>query len=144
LGRAIPAGTGVAQGPVAFTVGAAREFAERGTPAILVRTEIATNDIAGIAVVSGLLTAAGGRTSHAAVVARQMGKVCLVGCVDLAIDEQAKQARLGETIILEGDLLCLDGDAGAIYADSPKITSERPESLIQRVTDFRAQVDKTA
>jgi pyruvate,orthophosphate dikinase len=140
LGQAIPAGTGVAQGPVAFTVAAAREFAERGTPAILVRTEIATRDIIGIAVVSGLLTATGGRTSHAAVVARQMGKVCLVGCVDLVIDEPAGQARLGETIILEGDPLCLDGDSGAIYADSPEITSERPEALIGRVTEWRAQM----
>jgi phosphoenolpyruvate-protein kinase (PTS system EI component) len=63
------------------TVNSAREFAERGTAAILMRTGVATSDIAGIAVVSGLLTASGGRTSHAAVVARQMGKVCLVGCL---------------------------------------------------------------
>ena len=140
LGQAIPAGTGVAQGPVAFTVNAAREFAERGTPAILVRSGIATSDIAGIAVVSGLLTATGGRTSHAAVVARQMGKVCLVGCVDLVIDEKAKQARLGETVILEGDPLCLDGDSGTIYADSPEITSEQPEALIEQLTELRAQV----
>jgi len=140
LGQAIPAGTGVAQGPVAFSVNAALEFAERGTPAILVRTEIATSDIAGIAVVCGLLTATGGRTSHAAVVARQMGKVCLVGCVDLVIDEPARQARLGETVIREGDPLCLDGDTGTIHADSPEITIERPESLIKQVTEWRALV----
>jgi len=140
LGQAIPAGTGVAQGPVAFSVDAALEFAECGTPAILVRTGIATSDIAGIAVVCGLLTATGGRTSHAAVVARQMDKVCLVGCVDLVIDEPARQARLGETVIREGDTLCLDGDAGTIHADSPEITIERPESLIKRVTEWRALV----
>ena len=140
LGQAIPAGTGVAQGPVAFSVDAALEFAECGTPAILVRTEIATSDIAGIAVVCGLLTATGGRTSHAAVVARQMDKVCLVGCVDLVIDEPARQARLGETVLREGDPLCLDGDTGTIHADSPEITIERPESLIKRVTEWRALV----
>jgi pyruvate,orthophosphate dikinase len=140
LGQAIPAGTGVAQGPVAFSVDAALEFAECGTPAILVRTGIATSDIAGIAVVCGLLTATGGRTSHAAVVARQMGKVCLVGCVDLVIDEPARQARLGETVLREGDPLCLDGDTGTIHADSPEITIERPESLIKRVTEWRALV----
>jgi pyruvate,orthophosphate dikinase len=139
LGHAIPAGTGVAQGPAAFTVKAAQEFAERGAPAILVRNEVATSDIAGIAVVSGVLTATGGRTSHAAVVARQMGKVCLVGCADLIIDEKARQARIGETVIQEGDTLCLDGDAGTIYADSPKITSERPEALIARVKEWRAK-----
>jgi len=140
LGQAIPAGTGVAQGPAAFSVKAAQAFAERGTPAILVRNDVATSDIAGIAVVSGVLTASGGRTSHAAVVARQMGKVCLVGCADLRIDEVAKQATLGQTHIAEGDPLCLDGDAGTIYADSPKITSERPEALIARVREWHANV----
>jgi pyruvate,orthophosphate dikinase len=104
-----------------------------------VRNEVATSDIAGIAVVSGVLTATGGRTSHAAVVARQMGKVCLVGCADLLIDEKSKQARLGEAVISEGDPLCLDGDAGAIFADSPKITSERPEALIACVKEWRTK-----
>jgi pyruvate,orthophosphate dikinase len=139
LGHAIPAGTGVAQGPAAFSVKAAQAFAERGTPAILIRNDVATSDIAGIAVVSGVLTASGGRTSHAAVVARQMGKVCLVGCTDLRIDGSAKQATLGKTLVSEGDSLCLDGDAGTIYADSPKISSERPEALIARVREWRAQ-----
>jgi pyruvate,orthophosphate dikinase len=139
LGQAIAAGTGVAQGPAAFSVNAAQRFAKRGTPAILVRNEVATSDIAGIAVVSGILTATGGRTSHAAVVARQMEKVCLVGCADLIVDEKARRARLGETVIAEGDPLCLDGDAGTIYADTPTITSERPEALIGRVMEWRAK-----
>jgi pyruvate,orthophosphate dikinase len=138
LGQAIPAGTGVAQGPAAFSTRAAQAFAERGTPAILVRNDIATSDIAGISVVNGVLTATGGRTSHAAVVARQMGKVCLVGCADLRIDENGGQATLGPTLLSEGMPLCLDGDAGAIYADTPRITSERPETLIARVREWRA------
>jgi pyruvate,orthophosphate dikinase len=138
LGQAIPAGTGVAQGPAAFSVQTAQAFAGRGTPAILLRNDVATSDIAGIAVVSGVLTASGGRTSHAAVVARQMGKVCLVGCADLHIDEGASQATLGQTRIAEGDPLCLDGDAGTIYLDSPKITSERPRAMIARVREWRA------
>jgi pyruvate, orthophosphate dikinase len=137
LGLATPAGTGVAQGPVAFSVQAAQAFAERGTPAILVRKEVDTNDIGALAVVSGVLTATGGRTSHAAVVARQMNKVCLVGCADLNIDLEAQQATLGRTVISEGDPLCLDGDAGTIYADSPKVVSERPEALIHLVTEWR-------
>lgn len=133
LAHAIPAGTGVAQGPAAFTVKAAQAFAARGTPAILIRNDVATSDIAGIAVVAGVLTASGGRTSHAAVVARQMGKVCLVGCADLVIDEAANRARLGETVLGEGDPICLDGDAGTVYADTPTIRSERPEALLARV-----------
>lgn len=140
LGRATPAGTGVAQGPAAFSVRAAQAFAERGTPAILIRNDVATSDIAGIAVVCGVLTAAGGRTSHAAVVARQMGKVCLVGCADLIIDELSKQARLGDFVIAEGEPLCLDGDAGTIYADSPTVASERPEGLIARVREWRSEI----
>lgn len=140
LGQGIPAGTGVAQGLAAFTVKAAQAFASQGTPAILIRNDVATDDIAGIAVVSGVLTASGGRTSHAAVVARQMGKVCLVGCTDLRIDESAGRARLGETQIAEGDPLCLDGDTGRIYAGSPQVTTERPEALIARVRAWRANV----
>lgn len=139
IGQAIPAGTGVAQGPVAFSIQAALAFAERGTPAILVRNEIATSDIAGIAVVNGVLTTTGGRTSHAAVVARQMGKVCLVGCTDLHVDESAKQATLGQALLSEGEPLCLDGDAGTIYSDSPGIASERPETLIASVREWRTR-----
>lgn len=137
LGQAIPAGTGVAQGPAAFSVEAAQAFAKRGTPAILVRSDIATSDIAGIAAVNGVLTAAGGRTSHAAVVARQMGKVCLVGCAELSVDETTQRATLGGTVIMEGDPICIDGDAGTIYAGSPKITHKRPQALISRVKEWR-------
>jgi pyruvate,orthophosphate dikinase len=143
LGRAIPAGIGVASGPVAFTVEAAQQFAERGTPAILVRNEVATSDIAGIAVVDGVLTASGGRTSHAAVVARQMGKVCLVGCADLVINETSTTATLGSTALYEGTTICLDGDTGLIYPGSPEVRSERPEDLIARVNEWRAQLAAT-
>jgi pyruvate,orthophosphate dikinase len=140
LGQAIPAGIGVALGPAAFSVEAALAFAQRGTPAILVRTEVATNDIAGIAVVNGVLTATGGRTSHAAVVARQMGKVCLVGCAGLVVDEDARQATLAGIVISEGDALCLDGEAGTIYMDNPKITSKRPKVLIDRINEWRKKI----
>lgn len=137
IGHAIPAGTGVAMGPAAFSVEAARAFAKLGTPAILVRNDVATDDVAGIAVVNGILTAAGGRTSHAAVVARQMGKVCLVGCAELSVDERKRRASLGGTIIEEGAALCLDGDAGTVYAGSPSITSKRPTALLRRVHEWR-------
>ena len=80
LAQAVVAGVGVASGPVALDAAAAARFAGDGTPAILVRPETLTADIAGLAGAAGLLTAAGSRTAHAAVVARQLGKVCLVGC----------------------------------------------------------------
>jgi len=69
-----------------------------------------------------------------------MGKVCLVSCADLRIDEVARRAVLGQTAIAEGDPLCLDGDAGTIYADTPHITSEHPEALIARVREWRASI----
>lgn len=133
LGYAIAAGPGVVRGPVVFSVDAANDCARKGSPPILVRKDIATDDIAGFAVVGGILTASGGRTSHAAVVARQMGKVCLVGCVGLQIDEANRQAMLGDTIIREGDSLCIDGETGAIHAGNPKVVTESPQDLINRV-----------
>lgn len=139
IGQAISAGIGVASGPAAFSVESAQAFAARGTPAILVRNDVATSDIAGIAVVAGVLTASGGRTSHAAVVARQMGKVCLVSCVELTIDQSAKRAMLEKIIIDEGMTISLDGDTGLIYADTPEIATERPEALIARVDGWRAE-----
>jgi pyruvate,orthophosphate dikinase len=137
IARAIAAGIGVAAGPAVFSVEAAHAAAERGVPGILVRNEIATDDIAGIAVAGGVLTATGGRTSHAAVVARQMGKVCLVGCLGLNVDDRAGRATLAGRVISEGDPLCLDGNEGAVYTGSPRILEERPEALIGRVERWR-------
>jgi pyruvate,orthophosphate dikinase len=104
-----------------------------------VSDDLATDDIAAIALVSGVLTARGGRTSHAAVVARQMGKVCLVGCTGLRVDARASKATLGARVIAEGDPLCLDGNGGAVYADSPRIVEERPDDLIDRMEGWRGE-----
>ena len=144
IGHATPAGGGVAIGPVALSIVVAQDCASRGVPAILLMAEPATRDIEGIAVVSGLLTAMGGRTSHAAVVARQLGKVCLVGCKDLVFDKDVGQARLGTTVISEGDVLCLDGNTGAIYRDSPTIKSERPQVLLNRIKQWSVHAQKPA
>ena len=138
VAQAIPAGVGVTSGPAAFSPEAAQRFAKRGMSPILVTTEIATRDIDGLAVAGGVLTSTGGRTSHAAVVARQMGKVCLVGCNDLVIDEAARTAVLGRTTISEGDRICLDGNTGSIYSGSPEIINARPQELIDRVNGWRS------
>lgn len=140
-GRAIPAGTVVVKGLAAFSVEAAQAFVKRGDEAILVRNDVATSDVAGIAIFSGLLTATGGRTSHAAVVTRQMGKVRLVGCSTLQVDEKMRSAKPGDSIINVGDSLCLDGDAGTIWADSLKISTRRPEELLKRVKQWRKHVN---
>ena len=86
IGRATPASTGVAAGLITLEADTARLSAERGDPVILVREDASTDDIAAFPVCRGLLTSRGARTSHAAVVARQLGIVCLVNCGDLAVD----------------------------------------------------------
>src|SRR5208337_4380982 len=96
-----------------FSSERAKEMATRGDPAILVRRETSTEDVAGFAVADGILTAIGGRTAHAAVVARQMGKVCLVGCRSLVIDDD-QGASLGGYHVQEGDWIALDGASGEI------------------------------
>jgi pyruvate,orthophosphate dikinase len=100
--------------------------------------EIATDDIAGIDVAAGLLTAFGGRTSHAAVVARERNKVCLVGCASLGIDLAKRRITLGEHTLAEGDTLCLDGESGHIYAGIPRIEHERPLALLAEVERWKA------
>jgi pyruvate,orthophosphate dikinase len=133
LARAVPASLGVASGPIALDAEAAGRYAAAGTPPVLVRAETATEDITGIAVAAGLLTGSGGRTSHAAVVARQMGVVTLVGCPGLLVDGSVRSLRLGGHLLREGDLLCLDGETGAIYAEAPRIQVEKPLDLLRRL-----------
>ncbi len=133
LAQAVPASLGVAVGPAALDAAAARRYVKAGTPAVLVRPDASTEDIAGIALSAGLLTAGGGRTSHAAVVARQMGVVVLVGCPGLVTNLDARTFSIGERRFNEGDTLCLDGDTGAIYAEAPKVHVEKPVDLLERL-----------
>jgi pyruvate,orthophosphate dikinase len=108
-----------------------------GAPAILVRRDTATTDIEGMALAVGILTASGGRTSHAAVVARQLGKVCLVACPGLEIDLEKRQCRIGGTIFDEGDFLSLDGNAGAVYPGRLVPLTERPERALNAIAEWR-------
>ena len=112
-----------------FTSPEASRVAERGEAAILVRRDTSTEDIAGFAVACGILTAVGGRTSHAAVVARQMGKVCIVGCRALTLAEDGASARLGDAVLKEGDWIALDGGNGEISLGRRDIVVERPPEL---------------
>lgn len=124
LGSAISAAPGVASGRVAFTTAAAKAFAEAGDKVILVRHDTATEDVAGFAVADGILTATGGRTAHAAVVARQLGKVCLVGCTALRILPEGEGAELAGERLREGDWLSLDGETGEISRGRREIVSQ--------------------
>jgi pyruvate,orthophosphate dikinase len=136
LGNATVASQGIASGRVAFDAAAAVAIAEAGEPAILVRAESNTSDIEGMVKAVGILTSAGGRTSHAAVVARQLDKVCLVGCADLQIN--ARSALLGGHTINAGDWITLDGSDGSIYAGRGECIIEIPTELLAEVERWRA------
>ena len=138
--KAVVASPGVACGRVSFTAERAKEFAARGDPAILVRRDTSTEDVAGFAVADGILTAVGGRTAHAAVVARQMGKVCLVGCRLLVIDQDQGSAKLDSKTVREGDWIALDGASGEISLGRRAIAAEEtPETAtIRRWRDAAA------
>jgi pyruvate,orthophosphate dikinase len=108
---------------------------------ILVRNDTSTEDIVGMAADAGVLTARGGRTSHAAVVARQMGKVCLVGCTALRIDEKARAITLGARTLREGETICLDAERGRVLDGEPEVVVERPEGLLAEVAKWRAALE---
>ncbi len=120
------ASVGVASGRIALDNAAAERLAAAG-PVILVRQATVTEDIIGMASATGILTATGGRTSHAAVVARQLGRVCLVACPDLSIDFAARTCRIGGQEFAEGDALSLDGNEGTVHAGLLTAVAERPE-----------------
>ena len=104
---------------------------------MLVRRDISTADIAGLAVAEGVLTAVGGRTAHAAVVARQLGKACLVGCAGLAFAADGS-VRLGDAPLALGDWLSLDGETGEVFLGRRSIIVERPLAEIAEIESWRA------
>jgi pyruvate,orthophosphate dikinase len=107
-----------AVGSVVFTADAAEARAKAGEKVVLVRIETSPNDIQGMHVAQGVLTARGGMTSHAAVVARGMGKCCVAGCGELQIDTQTGAMRLGDVVLREGDPITLDGSTGEVMQGS--------------------------
>ncbi len=137
LGRGLNAGPGAASGRVAFTAESASRMADEGgrerRPVILVRAETSPEDIKGMEAARGILTARGGMTSHAAVVARGMGKPCIVGCGALAIAEDESSCRIGDRAIREGEFLSIDGTTGeVILGELPTVPSEIVRVLVDR------------
>jgi pyruvate,orthophosphate dikinase len=138
LARGVPASLGVASGPIALSSAAAEAFAKDGTAPILVREDTVTADIAGMAAAAGILTARGGRTSHAAVVARQLDKVCLVGCEALTVAADGQSCRIAGQPLKEGDIITLDGESGAVYRGEIATIEERPTAALAKVAAWRA------
>jgi pyruvate, orthophosphate dikinase len=137
LARGIGAAAGVAVGRAAFDSGAAERWAASGHRVILVRPDISTSDIAGLAVCAGIVTATGGRTAHAALVARQMGKACVVSCNGLTVDLRERRAQLAGTTIEEGGWLSIDGDSGNVFLGQREIVTERPEAELAEIAQWQ-------
>ena len=115
LAKGLPASPGAATGKVVFNADDAEAWAAKGEPVILVRIETSPEDIGGMNAAKGILTARGGMTSHAAVVARGMGKCCVAGVGEIHIDYKTKQFTAGSVTIKEGDFISLDGSLGQVY-----------------------------
>jgi pyruvate,orthophosphate dikinase len=141
LCKGLPASPGAAVGKVVFTADRAHELAQEGEKVILVRTETSPEDIEGMNAAVGILTSRGGMTSHAAVVARGMGKPCVAGCSDATINENDKVCRIGELEIKEMDSITLDGATGeVIKGQVPVVDPELSgdfETLMKWADEFR-------
>jgi pyruvate,orthophosphate dikinase len=137
--RGIGASGGIAVGRAAFASDGAQRLAASGDPVILMRPDTSTADVAGFAVAAGIVTAVGARTAHAALVARQMGKPCIVGCETMTIDATTNRAQLASTTISEGDWVSVDGDSGGIYLGRREIIVERPDAELAEIERWRGQ-----
>src|SRR3954470_11568431 len=126
--KGLPASPGAASGQVVFSADHAVEWVNQGKPVILVRRETVPDDIHGMFVAQGILTATGGMTSHAAVVGRQMGKPSVVGAGGLEIDERGKQFRVGGKTVKEGDFISFDGLTGEVKIAQVK---SKPSEILQ-------------
>jgi pyruvate, orthophosphate dikinase len=115
LGKGLPAGPGAATGRVVFDAEDAVEWKKRGERVVLCRIETSPDDIRGMDAAQGILTARGGMTSHAALVARQMGKVCVAGCEVLHVDYAARTLRFDQTELKEGEWISIDGSTGEVF-----------------------------
>ena len=125
IAKGLPASPGAATGQIVFDSETAVAWRENGQDTILVRQETSPEDIAGMNSAAGVLTARGGMTSHAAVVARGMGKPCVAGCSSLVIDEEGKKLIVGAQKLSEGDHITLDGGTGEVYLGAiPTIEAE--------------------
>ncbi len=118
--KGLPASPGAATGQIVFSADDAAAFAAEGKKVILVREETSPEDLAGMVAAEGILTARGGMTSHAAVVARGMGKCCVSGCKEIAVDEANKTLTVGGKVYTEGDYISLNGTDGNVYTEAIK------------------------
>ncbi|MCL0037553.1 pyruvate, phosphate dikinase [Thermodesulfovibrionales bacterium] len=128
LARGLPAGPGSATGRVVFTADDAEEWTKKGEKVVLVRNETSPEDVHGMCVAEAILTAKGGMTSHAALVARGWGKCCIVGCLAIDIDLHKKKVYIDGKTLKEGDWITLNGTAGRVYEGKLALLPANPEN----------------
>ena len=128
LAKGLPAGPGGATGRVVFTADDAETWHNNGDKVILIREETSPEDVHGMHAAEAVLTARGGMTSHAALVARGWGKCCIVGCSDLHINVQTKEVQIGNQLLREGDWITMNGALGKIYSGQVDLTPADPDT----------------
>ncbi|MCK4437094.1 pyruvate, phosphate dikinase [bacterium] len=134
LAEGLPAGPGGAQGQIVFTADDAESWTAEGKKVILVRNETSPEDVHGMHAAQAILTATGGMTSHAALVARGWGKCCIVGCTDLNIDVANRQLKVNGEVLKEGDRISLNGTRGTVYKGSlPLLPADPQRNLYYKV-----------
>jgi len=131
IAKGLPAGPGAATGRIAFTAAAAEAETRKGNKVVLCRTETSPDDLKGMLHSQGILTSRGGVSSHAALVARQLGKVCVCGAGDININYEKRTLTAGKVVLKEGDYISIDGSTGAIY----KGMIESADSEVKRVLE---------
>ncbi|KAJ0979670.1 hypothetical protein J5N97_015144 [Dioscorea zingiberensis] len=139
IATGLPASPGAAVGQVVFSTDDAEEWHAQGKAVILVRTETSPEDVGGMHAAAGILTARGGMTSHAAVVARGWGKCCVSGCSDIRVNDAEKVVVIGDKVIHEGDWLSLNGSTGEVIVGKQPLT---PPALSGDLGTFMAWVDE--
>lgn len=139
IGRGLPAGPGAATGRIAFTAATAELETRKGNKVVLCRTETSPDDLKGMLHSQGILTSRGGVSSHAALVARQLGKVCICGAGDIKINYGKGTLTAGKTVLHEGDYISIDGSTGLIY----KGVIESANSEVKRVLDGELKPSKS-
>jgi pyruvate,orthophosphate dikinase len=142
LAEGINAVPGAAVGKAVFTAHDAEEWAGRGEKVILVRQETSPEDVGGMNVAQGILTATGGKTSHAAVVARGWGKCCIVGAEKLQINASAKTMTAGDKVVREGEWIALDGSDGSVYSGQVDLIRPEPPKAYETLLKWADKVRK--
>jgi pyruvate,orthophosphate dikinase len=140
IASGLPAGPGAASGRIVFNAVDAVEMVHRGEKVVLVRVETSPEDLRGMIAAEGILTARGGVSSHAALVARQMGKVCVCGASNLRIDYAAKTVTADGTTLKQGDYISIDGTAGEVFAGEVKTA---PSEVVQVLVDRSLKPEKS-